>query len=201
MRRRGWVSRGSRPPMARCSSFCLLCARRPEVFWRFLVVFLRNKRPGLSGQPPCKGVAIWVARKGGRLSGERTLRIPPCCSLPVSHAGGGLHVASSVVGRPCVRAACVRASLAKRAAKKKRKTGRPKKRNINPEEENAACVLQDRGTQELGVFLCVRSDSGPVERRQAAGACACANCCASAGGRWWCVAMRALVVDSAERNA
>ena len=34
----------------------------------------------------------------------------PCCSDPVSHAGGP-HVASFVVGRPCahVRRACVRA--------------------------------------------------------------------------------------------
>ena len=37
---------------------------------------LRNKRPGLSGRPPCKGVAIGVARRGARLGGERTLRIP-----------------------------------------------------------------------------------------------------------------------------
>ena len=39
---------------------------------------LRNKRPGLSGRPHCKDVAIGVARRGGRRSGdERTLRIPP----------------------------------------------------------------------------------------------------------------------------
>ena len=36
---------------------------------------LRNKRPGLSGRPPCKGVAIGVARRGARRSGEHTLRI------------------------------------------------------------------------------------------------------------------------------
>ena len=71
---------------------------------------LRNKRPGLSRRPPCKGVAIGVARRGARRSsGERTLRIPPSCSAPVSHAGGP-HVVSLVVGRPCVRVrACVRA--------------------------------------------------------------------------------------------
>ena len=38
---------------------------------------LRNKRPGLSGRPHCKGVAIGVARRGARRSGERTLRVPP----------------------------------------------------------------------------------------------------------------------------
>ena len=38
---------------------------------------LRNKRPGLSGRPHCKGMAIGVARRGACRSGERTLRIPP----------------------------------------------------------------------------------------------------------------------------
>ena len=38
---------------------------------------LRNKRPDLSGWPPCKGVAIGVARREARRSGERTLRAPP----------------------------------------------------------------------------------------------------------------------------
>ena len=36
-----------------------------------------NKRPDLLGRLHCKGVAIGVARRGGRRSGERTLRIPP----------------------------------------------------------------------------------------------------------------------------
>ena len=40
---------------------------------------LGNKRPDLSGRPPCEGVAIGVARRGGRLNGERALRVPPCC--------------------------------------------------------------------------------------------------------------------------
>ena len=81
---------------------------------------LRNKRPDLSGRPPCKGVAIEVARTGARLSGERTLRAPPCCSDPVSHAGGPHVVPSVVVGRSCARA-CVRAGVARRAANGKRK--------------------------------------------------------------------------------
>ena len=38
---------------------------------------LRNKRPGFSGRPHCKGVAIGVARRGPRRSGERALRVPP----------------------------------------------------------------------------------------------------------------------------
>ena len=69
---------------------------------------LRNKRKGLSGRPPCKRVAIGVARRGGRLGGERMLRIPLSCSDPVSHAGGP-HVASFVVGRSCCTT-CVCAS-------------------------------------------------------------------------------------------
>ena len=77
---------------------------------------LRNKRPDLSGRPPCKGVAIGVARRGVRHSGERTRRTPPSGSDPVSHVGGP-HVASFIVGRSCacVRA-CARASVAQCAA-------------------------------------------------------------------------------------
>ena len=89
---------------------------------------LRNKRPDFSGRPPCKGVAIGVAKRGGARSGERTLRIPPSCSVPVSHAGGP-HVASFVVDRPCacVRA-CVRAGVAQCAASSEEK--RPAKKRV-----------------------------------------------------------------------
>ena len=66
---------------------------------------LRNKRPGLLGRSPCKGVAIGAASRGGGLCGERALRVPPLCSLPVSHACRP-HVASLVVGRWRVRSAC-----------------------------------------------------------------------------------------------
>ena len=87
---------------------------------------LRNKRPDLSGWPPCKGVAIGVARRGGRRSGERTLRAPPLCSVQVSHAGGP-HVASFVVDRPCAGVrACVCAGVAQCAASSK-ENGQPKK--------------------------------------------------------------------------
>ena len=65
-----------------------------------------NKRSDLSGRPHCKGVAIGVARRGARRSGERTLRIPPSCSVPVSHSCGP-HVASFV------RRSSVRAGAAK----------------------------------------------------------------------------------------
>ena len=64
---------------------------------------LRNKRSGLSGRPPCKDVAIGVARRGAHLDGERTLCTPPSCSDLVSRADGP-HVASFVVGRS---SACV----------------------------------------------------------------------------------------------
>ena len=83
---------------------------------KVLVSSLRNKRPDLSGRPPCKGVAIGVARRGGRLGGERTLRVPPCCSFPVSHSGGP-RVVSFVAGRrSCACGARVRADVARRAA-------------------------------------------------------------------------------------
>ena len=86
---------------------------------------LRNKRPDLSGRPHCKGVAIGVARRGARRGGERTLRIPPSCSFPVSHACGP-HVAS-FVRRSSVRArARVRAGVA-RAPRKRRSAALPKR--------------------------------------------------------------------------
>ena len=87
---------------------------------------LRNKRPDLSGRPPCKGVAMGVARRGGRLGGERTLRVPPCCSFPVSHSGGP-HVVSFVTGRrSCSRGARVRAGVARHAAESVRASWRGK---------------------------------------------------------------------------
>ena len=51
-------------------------------------VVKETKRSGLSGRPHCKGVAIGVARRRARRSGERTLRIPPSCSDPASHSCG-----------------------------------------------------------------------------------------------------------------
>ena len=59
---------------------------------RALGVAPKGKR--LSGRPPCKGVAIEVARRRAHRSGELALRIPPSCSDPASHAGAG--------GEPCV---------------------------------------------------------------------------------------------------
>ena len=78
---------------------------------------LRNKRPDLLGRPHCKGMAIGVARRGARRSGERTLHIPPSCSVPASHACGP-HVASFVRRssvRGLAKSACMRA--ARRAAR------------------------------------------------------------------------------------
>ena len=95
---------------------------------------------------------------GGRLSCERTLRVPPCCSFPVSHSGGP-HVASFVVGRrSCVHGACVRAGVARRAAKSVRACWRGKacrekgkeksagqRRTKVQDKKNAACVLKGWG--------------------------------------------------------
>ena len=73
--------------------------RRPRVFCK-----TNSRGPEINsldrgcgvGRPPCKGVAIGVARRGALLGGDRALRIiPPSCSGPVSHAGGP-HVASFV---------------------------------------------------------------------------------------------------------
>ena len=47
---------------------------------------LRNKKPDLSGRPPCKDVAIGTARRGARRSGEHTRPKRNAVWLP---AGGG----------------------------------------------------------------------------------------------------------------
>ena len=105
---------------------------------------LRNKRPDLSGRPPCKGVAIGVARRGARLGGERTLRVPPCCSFPVSHSGGP-HVVSFVTGRrSCARGARVRAGVARRAAESVRASWRGKACR-KKEEEKKCRPKRDKG--------------------------------------------------------
>ena len=106
-----------------------------------LVVVKETKRPDLLGRPHCKGMAIGVARRGARRSGERTLRIPPSCSDPVSHACGP-HVASfvrrsSVRGlakaRACGRAACGQ----ERTERKKERPAKKKGGNPEKERENA----------------------------------------------------------------
>ena len=90
-------------------------------------------------------MAIGVARRGGRRSGERTLRVPPSCSDPVSHACGP-HVASFVRRSSMCALASVRAcGRAQRAAQRgaSRKKERPAKKGVgtlkkkrkNPEEE------------------------------------------------------------------
>ena len=73
-------------------------------------------------------MAIGVARRGARRGGERTLRIPPSCSDPVSHACGP-HVAS-FVRRSSMRALASgflragRRSARRNAKQAERKSGR-----------------------------------------------------------------------------
>ena len=136
---------------------------------------LRNKRPGLSGRPSCKGLAIGVARTGARLGGERTLRVPPsCCSLPVSHAGGPPNVVSSaVVGRSCARARAF-VLLAWRGVPRTGRERRPAKEGQKPKQEKFRARAARRRNliaraAQRRVFLRLRacSDSGPAQRRRA----------------------------------
>ena len=86
-------------------------------------------------------MAIGVARRGAHRGGERTLRIPPSCSLPVSHAFGP-HVASFVRRFVGVRASeRIFVSLfaggrgARRSAKASRKKERPAQREAKRKKE------------------------------------------------------------------
>ena len=95
-------------------------------------------------------MAIGVARRGARRSGERTLRIPPSCSFPVSHACGP-HVASfvrrsSVCALASVRA-CGRAWRAAQceASRKKEQEKGAVRAARPPRAVGAACeVLHER---------------------------------------------------------
>ena len=126
-------------------------------------------------------MAIGVARRGARRSGERTLRIPPSCSDPVSHACGP-HVASfvrrsSVCGPANVRA-CGRAWRAAQC-EASRKKERPAKRRVGTlkKKRKAPCVLRDhrgqwerraRSCMKERIAVCVRwykEDRGERERR------------------------------------
>ena len=128
------------------------------------------------GRPHCKGMAIEVARRGARRSGERTLRIPPSCNLPVSHACGprvASFVRRSSTCAPASMRACRRAWRAaqcessrkkERPAKKgvgvargamRSKKGRPAKRRVgtlNKKEARHVCVV-DR-TEGSGSGAC-----------------------------------------------
>ena len=120
-------------------------------------------------------------KEGGRLGGERTLRVPPCCSFPVSHSGGP-HVVSFVAGRrPCARGARVRAGVARRAAESVRaswrgKACRKKEEEKVPAKEGQRTKAQDKKESCVRVAglwsamaaasLCVRSDlsnASPVQ--------------------------------------
>ena len=99
----------------------------------------KQKAGPFGARAPCKGVAIGVGvtRRGARLSGERALRVPLSCSLPVSHAGGPqcarrvVHRSPSVV-RALVRAAsCAWSSCARAKAWRNalREQGNERQRN------------------------------------------------------------------------
>ena len=108
-------------------------------------------------------MAIGVARRGARRSGERTLRIPPSCSDPVSHACGP-HVASfvrrsSVRARASVRA-CGRAWRATQCEASRKKERPAKKRVGTLKKKKAPCVLRDhRGQWERRVRSCMKERS------------------------------------------
>ena len=124
---------------------------------------LRNKRPDLSGRPPCKGVAIGAARRTARLGGESTLRVPPCCSFPVSSQPLRRTArrivrrwASSVRARRARACWCGETCRGRRARelawkgvpqKRRRKNFRPKKDKgqRSKTRKKAACVPQDWG--------------------------------------------------------
>ena len=127
---------------------CEFSARRMSSMQPKWFRSLRNKRPVLSGRPHCKGVAIGVARRGARRSGERTLRILPSCSFPVSHVCGP-HVAS-FVRRSSVRGlanarACGRAWRAAQCEASRKKEQPAKKRvGTLKKKRKQPCVLRMR---------------------------------------------------------
>ena len=108
---------GSQAKFSTAGAFADLGSQERPVLLRRSI--LRNKRPGLSGRPHCKGIAIGVAKRGGGVAVVNVRSVFPCPSViqsAVGHAGGP-HVASFVVGRPCAcMRACVRAGMVAQCA-------------------------------------------------------------------------------------
>ena len=104
---------------------------------------------------------------------------------------------SSVVGA-CAARAHVRAGVAMRAAKGREKCARQRGTEVQNKKE-ATCVLQGLDTEKwyrscgratapatLALYKKKPRGSSPVLCKEGSvGACACANCCASAGGGEW----------------
>ena len=106
---------------------------------------------------------------------------------------------SSVVGA-CAARACVRAGAATHAAKGEEKCAGQRETEVRNKKE-AACVLQDWNTERrycscgrattpatLNFSFLQKETPGlyPCPCKEgSAGACACTNCCASAGGGAW----------------
>ena len=143
--------------------------RRPGLCHSRKLLWLVNAQPNKQPNKPTQiGAAharhrhaAWLARRG-----ERTLRVPPCCSLPVSHSGGPRtsRRPSLVVVRACTVRACV---LAWRGVprKRKRKEYRPKK-DKSPRQEKCCVRAAGLGSAIAAAFLCVRSepsDASPVQ--------------------------------------
>ena len=135
-----------------------------------------------------QGSGDWRRKEGGRLDSERTLRVPPSCSFPVSHSGGPHVVSFVAVRRPCAcggrarasrarygpRKACAQAGVARRAAKRKRGNAgqgratdkKPKTRSAGQRRTKDKGLRQERelhacckaSGSHSGASRCLRSD-------------------------------------------
>ena len=96
-----------------------------------------------------------------RRSGERTLRIPPSRSFPVSHAGGPhVRIVRLSVVRACAcERACARAGVAQCATSRKGK--RPAKKTVGTlNKKKALRVLRGRrGRWERRVRSCIKREA------------------------------------------
>ena len=106
---------------------------------------LRNKRPDHSGRPPCKGVGIGVARRGARLGGEHTLRIPPSCRLHSAAHGSGDCRQRGAAARARNKRACCASSLERASAVARNRTTRASHPTIcGPELARGSTALHRR---------------------------------------------------------
>ena len=88
---------------------------------------LINKRPDLSGRPPCKGAAIGVASGGARVGGQRTLHIPPRGAQPTT-SQPNRRTARRIARRRSSARARVRALLSYLSELQEEKEKRPAKK-------------------------------------------------------------------------
>ena len=113
-----------------------------------------------------------VARRGARRGGERTLRIPPSCSDPVSHACGP-HVASFVRESSVCALAIVFLLAGRRGARRNARASRKKEQ---PTQREAERKKERPAKKRVGTLKKKRRVAGRAAKSEGGGSSAGGLC-------------------------